>query len=145
MWDGINQLAGSDAELWHYPLEDIPQGWFEAPQPFSNPKDQLPLERDEWWQMPYQADFVTRGGDLWVVRRLAILLNNGKSSYAHWSTVTLITADDDVIPPLFRPASAGAISASTSTASGTSTMALISAATSSSGDDTDYIIIPGTD
>ena len=108
MWDGIKELAGSDAELRHYPLEDIRLGWPQAPQPFSFPNWQFALERDQWWQMPYPAVFVKRGGDLWIVRCLAILLNNGKNSYTHWSRVTLIKTDDDVIPPSFRHASAGA-------------------------------------
>ena len=126
-------LAALDAELRHYLPEDIRLGWFQAPQPFSKRNAQLPLERDQSWHMPYPAVFVKPlVGDLWIVRCLAILLNNGKTWYTHWSRVTLITTDDYVIPPSFRPAFAGwlargrggapqpvASSASTSTASGT--------------------------
>ncbi|MDA8609553.1 hypothetical protein N9L19_01405 [bacterium] len=140
VWDGIKQVAGSDAELFHYPLEGIRQGWSQAPQPLSKRDAQLPVERDQWWQMPYPAVFVKGGGDIWIVRCLAILPNDGKHWYTHWSRVTLITTDDDVIPPSLRFASAGAISASVPTASGTSTLEACSAANSYSGDDTDYII-----
>ena len=133
--------------------------WFQAPQPFSKRNAQLPLERDQSWHMPYPAVFVKPlVGDLWIVRCLAILLNNGKNWYTHWSRVTLITTDEDVIPPSLHPAFAGGLargrggapqlaasSASTSTASGTSIPESFSAATSSSGDDTDCMIIPDTD
>ena len=127
-------------------------GWFQAPQPFSRRNAELPLERDQWWQMPYPAVFVKWNGDLWIVRCLAILLNNGKNWYTHWSRVTLITTDDYVIPLSFRLSFAGwlargrggapqpvASSASTSTASGTSTPESFSAAISSSSDDIDYM------
>ena len=80
VWDGIRELAAFDAKLRHYLPEDIRLGWFHAPQPFSKPNAQLPLERDQSRQMPYPAVFVKPlVGDLWIVRSLAILLNNGKS------------------------------------------------------------------
>ncbi|MDA8584074.1 hypothetical protein N9L68_07555 [bacterium] len=154
VWDGIKGLAGSGAELRHYPLEDIRLGWPQAPQPFSFQNAQLPLERDQWWQMPYPAVFVKRDGDLWIVRCLAILLNNGKNWCTHWSRVTSITTDEDVMPPSLRLGYAGGLdcgpgrapqiaasSASTSTAPGTSIDGSCSAATSSLGDDTDCMII----
>ena len=108
--------------------------------------------------MAYPAVFVKLDGELWIVWCLAILLNKGKSWYTHWSRVTLLTTEDDVIPPPFRPAFAGGLfsnrggasqpaakSASTSTASGTSTPRSLAAATSSSGDGTDFTIIDETD
>ena len=157
VWNGIRELAARDAELGYYPLEDIRLGWFQAPQPFSKLNAQLPLERDQWWQMAYPAVFVKLDGELWIVRCLAILLNNGKNWYTHCSRVTLLTTEDDVIPPPFRPAIAGwlfsnrggpsqraANSASTSTASGTSTPRSLAASTSSSGDGTEFTIIDET-
>ena len=97
-------------------------------------------------------------GELWIVRCLGILLDNGKNWYTHWSRVTLITTEDDVTPPLFRPAFAGwlfsnrggasqpaAKSASTSTASGTSTPRSLSEVTSSSADGTEFTVIEKTD
>ncbi|MDA8583139.1 hypothetical protein N9L68_02875 [bacterium] len=119
MGDGIKEVAGSDANIQHDSLEEIRLGWFQSPQPFSRRHAQFPLERDQSWKMPYPAVFVKQDGDIWIVRRLAILLNNGKNGYTHWSRVTLITTDDDVTPPSFRIAFASAISSSTSTASGT--------------------------
>ena len=108
--------------------------------------------------MAYPAVFVKLDGELWIVRRLAILLNNGKNWYTHRSRLTLITAEDDVIPPRFRSAFAGGLfsnrggasqpaakSASTSTASGTSTPRSLAEATSSSGDGTEFTVIEETD
>ena len=108
--------------------------------------------------MAYPAVFVKLDGELWIVRCLAILLNNGKNWYTHWSRVTLITTEDDVIPPPFRPAFAGCVfsnrggasqlaahSASTSTASGTSTPRSLSEVTSSSADGTEFTVIEKTD
>ena len=165
VWNGIKVLAASDAKLRQYPLEDIRMGWFHAPQPFSYDNAKLPIEQDQWWQMPYPAVFVKSGdGELWIVRCLAILLNNGKNWYTHWFRVTLLTTEDDVIPPPFRPPFAGwpayagwlfsnrggacqpaAKSTSTSTASGTSTPRSLPAETSSPGDGTDFTIIDETD
>lgn len=92
---------------------------------------ELPLERDQCWLIAYSAVFVKLNGELWIVRCLGILLDNGKNWYTHWSRVTLITTEDDVIPPPFRPAFARCVfsnrggasqlaahSASTGTASG---------------------------
>ena len=107
VWDGMRKLATFDDKLRQYLPEDIRLGWFQAPQPFSKRNAQLPLERDQWWQMPYPAVFVKLDGVLWIVRCLAILLNNGKSWYTHWSRVTLITPEEHVFPPSFRPAFAG--------------------------------------
>ena len=74
------------------------------------------------------------------------------------SRVTLLTTKDDVTPPPFRPAIVGwlfsnrggasqpaANSASTSTASGTSTPRSLAAATSSSRDGTEFMVIDETD
>ena len=104
VWRGIRELASRDVQLRNYPLDEMRFGWFQAPQPFSRRNAELPLERDEWWQMPYPAVFVKWNGDLWIVRCLAILLNNGRNWYTHWSRVTFITSDDDVIPPSSGPA-----------------------------------------
>ena len=158
VWNGIRKLAARDAVLGDYPLEKIWLGWFQAPQPFSKPNARLPLERDQWWQMAYPAVFVKLDGELWIVRCLAILLNHGKNWYTHCSRVTLLTTEDDVIPPPFGPAFAGwlfsnrggafqsaANSASTSTSSGTSTPRSLAAATSSSGDCTAFNVIDETD
>ena len=158
VWDGIRVLAASDAKLRHYPPEDIRMGWFHAPQPFSFDNAMLPLEQDQWWQMPYPAVFVKLDGVLWIVRCLAILLNKGKSWYTHWSRVTLLTTEDNVIPPPFRPAFAGGLvsncggasqpaahSASTSTASGTTTPRSLSEVPSSFADGTEFTVIEETD
>ena len=147
VWNGIRELAARDAALAYYLLQNIWLGWFQAPQPFSKPNARLPLERDQWWQMAYPAVFVKLDGELWIVRCLAILLNNGKNWYTHCSRVTLLTTEDDVIPPPFRPAIAGwpaTNSGSTSTASGTSTPRSLAASASSSGDGTEFTIIDET-
>ena len=102
VWNGIRELAVRDAALRHYPLENIQLGWFQAPQPFSKVNAQLPLERIQWLLIAYPAVFVKLNGELWIVRCVATLLNNGKNWYTHWSRVTLITTEDDVIPPPFR-------------------------------------------
>ena len=163
VWHGIRELASRDVQLRHYPLDDMRLGWFQAPQPFSRRNAELPLERDEWWQMPYPAVFVKWNGDLWIVRCLAILLNNGRNWYTHWSRVTFITSDDDVIPPSSGPASENGLarkrdgapqpaasSASTRTASGSSTPGSWSSAASCSDSDDadcddDYMILPDDD
>ena len=150
MWDGIRVLAASDAKLRHYPPEDIRMGWFHAPHPFSSANAMLPFKQDQWWQMPYPAVFVkSPDGELWVVRCVAILLNEGRTWYTHWSRITLITTEDNVIPPPFRPAHVAeqpvASSAATSTASGTSPTPSLSGGTSSSDDETAYMIIPDVD
>jgi len=163
VWHGIRELAFRDVQLRRYPLDDMRLGWFQAPQPFSRRNAELPLERDEWWQMPYPAVFVKWDGDLWIVRCLAILLNNGRNWYTHWSRVTFITSDDDVIPPSSGPASENGLarkrdcapqpvasSASTSTASGSSTSGSWSSAASCSDSDDadcddDYMILPDDD
>ena len=142
-----------NVQLRYYPLEDIRLGWFQAPQPFSRRNAELPLERDDWWQMPYPAVFVKWDRDLWIVRCLAILLNNGKNWYTHWSRVTFITSDDDVIPPSSGPASENGLArkrdgapqpaaslASTRTPSGSSTSGSWSSAASCSDPGDDYEI-----
>ena len=158
VWSGIRELAARDAALRHYQLENIQLGWFQAPQPFSKLNAQLPLDRDQWWQMAYPAVFVKLDGGLWIVWCLAILLNKGKGWYTHWSRVTLLTTEDNVIPPPFRPAFAGGLvsnrggasqpavhSASTSTASGTSTPRSLSEVPSSSANGTEFTVIQETD
>ena len=119
---------------------------------------ELPLERDQCWLIAYSAVFVKLNGELWIVRCLGILLDNGKNWYTHWSRVTLITTEDDVIPPPFRPAFARCVfsnrggasqlaahSASTGTASGTSTPRSLSEVTSSSAHGTEFTVIEETD
>ena len=158
VWDGLKMLAAFDAKLKDYPPEHIRMGWFHAPRPFSFDNAMLPLDQDQWWEMAYPAVFVQQDGELWIVRCLAILLNKGKSWYTHWSRVTLLTPEGNVIPPPFRPAFAGGLfsnrggasqpaanSASTSTASGTSTPRSLSEVTSSSGDGTEFTVIEETD
>ena len=99
----MRELATFDDKLRQYLPQDIRLGWFQAPQPFSKKNGELPLESDQSRQRQYPAFFVKPpAGDLWTVRRLAILLNRSKTWYAHWSRVTLITTDDDVMPPLLR-------------------------------------------
>ena len=158
VWSGIRELAARDAALRHYQLENIQMGWFQAPQPFSKLNAQLPLDSDQWWQMAYPAVFVKLDGELWIVWCLAILLNKGKGWYTHWSRVTLLTTEDNVIPPPFRPAFAGGLvsniggvsqpaahSALTSTASGTSTPRSLSEVPSSSANGTEFTVIEETD
>ena len=108
--------------------------------------------------MAYPAVFVKLDGELWIVWCLAILLNKGKGWYTHWSRVTLLTTEDNVIPPPFRPAFAGGLvsncggasqpaahSASTSTASGTSTPRSLSEVPSSSANGTEFTVIQEID
>ena len=157
VWNGIRELAARNAALGHYQLENIQLGWFQAPQPFSKLNAQLPLESDQWWQMAYPAVFVKLDGELWIVWCLAILLNRGRGWYSHCSRVTLLQTEENVIPPVFRPAFAGGLvgnpggasppgahSASTSTASGTSTPRSLSEVTSSSADGTEFTVIEET-
>ena len=119
---------------------------------------ELPLERDQCWLIAYSAVFVKLNGELWIVRCLGILLDNGKNWYTHWFRVTLITTEDDVIPPPFRPAFAGGLvrnrggasqpaanSASTSTASGTSTPRSLSEVPLSSANGTEFTVIQEID
>ena len=110
---------------------------------------ELPLERDQCWLIAYSAVFVKLIRELWIVRCLGILLDNGKNWYTHWPRVTLITTEDDVIPPPFRPAFARCVF---SNRGGASQLAAHSASTgtasevtSSSAHGTEFTLIEETD